>query len=159
MLSETKRVAQLELWRRNRATFFQDKYCSQCQSTVELELHHVDPAKKVDSTIWNWRQERRAAEIAKCIVLCRSCHSELHASQLRRHSTTRRYRLGCRCDECREVYQAKRRNYLARRKLGDVAPASHQPRDNQQTKPYLPRAHRSERFESERNGPNVNVVP
>ena len=59
---------------RRRAEFFSDKRCIACGSVENLELDHIDPSTKVAKVHFNWSQERRDAEIAKCQVLCHDCH-------------------------------------------------------------------------------------
>jgi hypothetical protein len=93
---------------RRRALFFRDRSCEWCGATEELELHHRDPNKKVSHSIWSWGEKRRLAELAKCIVICGPCHRRAHAearrveAELRNpHGTEQRYRLGCRCTDCR----------------------------------------------------------
>jgi hypothetical protein len=44
-----------------------------------LEFHHVDPSTK-DPGYHNWTswtQERAGVELAKCVLLCPTCHSEV----------------------------------------------------------------------------------
>lgn len=57
-----------------RRSFFQDKKCSICASSDNLELDHIDPLTKVSHRIWSWSQPRREAEIAKCRIVCKPCH-------------------------------------------------------------------------------------
>jgi 5-methylcytosine-specific restriction endonuclease McrA len=90
---------------RRRAAFFADKGCTLCGSTEGLEIDHVDPTAKVNHKIWSWSAARREAELAKCRVLCRRCHIDRHAEELRKpltHGTVNGYvRKGCRCTACR----------------------------------------------------------
>lgn len=57
-----------------RAAWFADKYYVRCGSREDLELDHIDPSTKESHNIWSWSEVRRDAEIAKCQVLCKSCH-------------------------------------------------------------------------------------
>src|SRR2546429_2497809 len=50
--------------------------CVKCGSWNDLEVDHVDPAKKVSHRVWSWAEPRRLAELAKCQVLCHDCHGE-----------------------------------------------------------------------------------
>jgi 5-methylcytosine-specific restriction endonuclease McrA len=50
--------------------------CKKCGSWKDLEVDHVDPASKVSHRIWSWSDARRAIELAKCQVLCATCHNE-----------------------------------------------------------------------------------
>jgi hypothetical protein len=105
---EDKRACQRRVVAERRAAFFAGKCCEWCGSTDELQLHHRDRSAKTSHKIWSWSERRRAAEIAKCIVLCRACHERSHAetrrieAELRNpHGTYARYKLGCSCALCR----------------------------------------------------------
>lgn len=93
---------------RRRNAFFADKQCAWCESTERLELHHRDTSKKEAHAIWSWSAARRAAEIAKCIVLCRKCHQRAHGEVRRVEAELRNpcgtmaaYKRGCHCSLCR----------------------------------------------------------
>jgi len=63
-----------------RAEYLADKCCLHCGAGSFLEIHHRDPNQKVDHRhIWHWKQERRLEELAKCDVLCDSCHNQQRA--------------------------------------------------------------------------------
>lgn len=101
---------------KRRAAWFDTQHCAWCDSHDRLELHHVDPKKKVAHAIWSWSEQRRAAEIAKCIVLCQSCHDRAHAEARRIEAelthpcgTIHAYWRGCKCAGC----LAARREYKA----------------------------------------------
>ena len=59
---------------RRAAWFAANGPCQQCGSWENLEVDHVDPTIKVSQNVWTWGEERRAAELAKCQVLCHGCH-------------------------------------------------------------------------------------
>ncbi|URQ04828.1 HNH endonuclease [Streptomyces phage Emma1919] len=59
---------------KRRADFFNGKVCVVCKSQRNLELDHIDPKKKVSHNIWSWSDDKRNKELAKCQVLCNSCH-------------------------------------------------------------------------------------
>lgn len=91
-----------------RAEWMRGQFCEWCRSESDLEVHHRDPSRKVHHAIWSWGEARRATELAKCVVLCRSCHRSAHSgarrveAELRNpHGTRQRYLLGCKCDLCR----------------------------------------------------------
>jgi 5-methylcytosine-specific restriction endonuclease McrA len=70
-------------WLKDRKkVFFKGKKCEKCGSTKNLELHHLDKHKKEDHKIWSWSPARFKKEAAKCKILCRKCHSELHAKEM-----------------------------------------------------------------------------
>lgn len=73
---ERQREYQREWVRSRRDSFFSDKACERCGSTNRLELDHRDPKTKVSHNIWSWSDDRRSKEIAKCQVLCNSCHQD-----------------------------------------------------------------------------------
>jgi hypothetical protein len=116
---EAQREYQRQWVARRRAAFFGDKCCEWCRSTERLELHHRDPSKKESHAIWSWSRARRLAEIAKCIVLCRSCHQRAHGEARRVEAELRNpcgtyaaYKRGCHCVSCRAAnteYERDRR--------------------------------------------------
>lgn len=106
--------------RSRRAEYMHDKQCVVCGSTERLELDHVDRSKKVDHAIWSWTGEKRAAEIAKCQVLCKPCHWEKTKRDMGyglTHGTVWGYdRYVCRCGPCTAAKNAKNRAYRARKR-------------------------------------------
>ena len=78
--------------------------CVRCGSSVDLEVHHLDPTKKLSHRVWSWAALRREAELAGCVVLCGVCHeAETNEGKGRRapHGTLARYQSGCHCSPCR----------------------------------------------------------
>ena len=51
---DDRRKNQRELRRKRRQEFFVDKSCSHCGTKDRLQLHHIDPATKIESWIWHW---------------------------------------------------------------------------------------------------------
>lgn len=92
---------------RRREDFLKDKVCIFCGSIERLELDHIDPKLKISHKIWSWSFERRVIEIAKCRVLCHTCHKKRSDEQLKRdtpHGTISGYHYRkCRCNPCRKV--------------------------------------------------------
>ncbi len=76
--NRTQQRRHQRLWlRRRRAEWLTEHGpCRDCGSDKHLEVHHLDPSQKVSHRIWSWSKERREAELAKCIVLCRKCHNQ-----------------------------------------------------------------------------------
>lgn len=85
--------------------------CAECGSGERLEVDHVDPSTKCfnPARIWSLSEEKRAAELAKCQVLCYACHKEKTRRQRATdppHGTRARYTHGtfrCRCQLCRDA--------------------------------------------------------
>lgn len=106
-----------------RAEWLAGKSCVICGSQEDLQVDHIDPAKKLSHRVWSWSIEKRDAELAKCQVLCRPHHQEKTLRDYSldgvRHGTAGAWRnAGCRCDTCR-AYQARTaREYRARKQLG-----------------------------------------
>lgn len=59
--------------------------CGRSEPEVKLHVDHVDARTKdpdlLESSgrkrsIWDWPNERRNAELAKCVVRCEECHTE-----------------------------------------------------------------------------------
>lgn len=103
---EAKRAYQREWMRKRRETYFKDKSCAHCGTTKRLELDHIEREGKVTHAIWSWTQTRRDEELAKCQVLCESCHMVKTIEQMDRspHGTHNRYVSGCRCAPCKTAH-------------------------------------------------------
>lgn len=39
-----------------------------------MQVDHADASTKVSHNVWSWAEERREAELAKCVVRCQPCH-------------------------------------------------------------------------------------
>lgn len=92
--------------RPRRLAWLSGKTCHLCGSSEDLHLHHVNRADKVGHSIWTWSEERREKEIAKCIPLCKKCHTEHHRIERMKHGLSAYSRRGCRCDVCRAAKSA-----------------------------------------------------
>jgi hypothetical protein len=114
---EKQRQFQRDWLQRRRNDFFQDKRCVRCGNPDELQLDHVDRDRKVSHRIWSWSKERRDAEIAKCQVLCRTCHQLKTTHEVygpRKHGPLTMYQHGkCRCQLCREANRLKMARWRA----------------------------------------------
>ncbi len=91
--------------------------CQRCGSWTDLEVDHIDPATKVSHAVWSWSKPRRMRELAKCQVLCRTCHQEKSTGALRVFSpcgSRQSYNKGCHCSLCR----AAQSEYHRRRRAG-----------------------------------------
>ena len=62
--------------------------CSVCgynKNSSALDLHHVNPKDKSFAldlrSLSNRTQSKIDAEVNKCVLMCRNCHSELHNPQ------------------------------------------------------------------------------
>lgn len=122
---EKQREYQRQWVAKRRAEFFADKQCVQCDSNVDLELDHIDPNLKISHNIWSWSKVRQEEEIAKCQILCKDCHEEKTAieNSIRNggkpHGSSQRYKIGCRCNDCKFNWNEKKRlNRLKRKALG-----------------------------------------
>lgn len=62
--------------------------CANCGFWGELQIDHIDGNEKVSHRIWSWSAKRREAELQKCQVLCRLCHSIKTAREHREMFTT-----------------------------------------------------------------------
>ncbi len=78
MSARTERIAQ------RKAEWFATRPCVRCGATEQLQVDHIDPAQKDPrlrtkqsrgfGPVWEWSEERRARELAKCQSICRPCH-------------------------------------------------------------------------------------
>lgn len=70
------------IWIANRrADYLKDKSCINCGSTEFLEIDHIEPDEKISHKVFSWSEARRAAELAKCQILCNMCHMEKTLSE------------------------------------------------------------------------------
>lgn len=79
--------------------------CIQCGSMNNLEFDHIDPSTKsyTIARIYTHSEVKFQTELAKCQLLCESCHKEKHASQAP-CGTDARYSAGCRCADCKKAH-------------------------------------------------------
>jgi hypothetical protein len=85
--------------------------CTKCGSTENLQFDHVSrELKKFTITShWNRSQAELQEELAKCQLLCQSCHLEKTKSELGvPHGGGKGGKHGCKCDPCR----LKRNEYM-----------------------------------------------
>lgn len=102
---------------KRRNDWLADKCCVKCGSLENLEVDHIDrTAKKYPvASLWGMSLDNlnRIAELAKCQVLCHSCHIEKTWSkdfQRAKCGTPSGYKK-CKCDACREAATIDRRKY------------------------------------------------
>lgn len=96
--------------------------CVRCGSTEGLELDHIDPTTKTLAVgkLWSVSLSRYEAEIVKCQLLCRACHSVKSvedsgkASARGQHGTPSSYRY-CKCALCRAANTAYMQEYRKRK--------------------------------------------
>jgi hypothetical protein len=111
---ETRARALAKVLRRREQWVSENGPCIKCSSSHDLHVHHRDPTQKVSHRIWSYRAAKRAAELAKCEVLCRACHSATHSLLTRKAHGIGGYRRGCRCDVCRAARSAQCARYRER---------------------------------------------
>lgn len=111
------------LQKRRRAWIKKHGPCK-CGSRKSLEVDHIDRTTKVSHRVWSWRQERRDAELAKCEVKCKKCHTAKSGREvgllLRKpliHGTRNAYdTYQCRCEVCKSAYAKYRASLPYRNK-------------------------------------------
>jgi hypothetical protein len=69
--------------RRQTALDARGNACQRCRATDRLEFHHRDPSEKVSHRIFSRRWEVIHQELAKCDLLCSTCHLEYTKPMLR----------------------------------------------------------------------------
>lgn len=118
--TEETRKRDLENRKLRRLAWLNENGPCRCGSRENLEVHHTDPALKKDHNVWSWSEDRRIAELAKCIPLCRECHKKEtneYVSKLFKvkpedikHGTYGAYhKHHCQCIPCRDFYKIWRR--------------------------------------------------
>jgi hypothetical protein len=94
--------------------------CVVCGATVDLQIDHVDRSTKAFDigTWWSLRWTTIVEELRKCQCLCRKHHQEKTLRELtgpREHGTWAAWRRAkCRCQVCRDFFNAYRRELRAR---------------------------------------------
>jgi len=89
--------------------------CARCGSDEDLEVDHIDKNEKIDHKVWSWAEERMLAELSKCQVLCKKCHTTktVTEGQQPKHGTQNMYQYyKCRCTECVKAKVAANKKYL-----------------------------------------------
>lgn len=80
--------------------------CKKCGTWENLEIDHIDPSqKKLNAAqLWSRKKEFREAELAKCQVLCKSCHFEKTTEENKKfgHGTPTKYE-NCFCVICNQM--------------------------------------------------------
>ena len=118
---EAKLAYQREWIRKRREAWIQENGpCAKCGSSEDLQCDHVDPKEKElePAALWGMspKNPKRVVELAKCQVLCYSCHREKSNDELREwntkpimHGTVSAYfHKGCRCVACKRAYSKYR---------------------------------------------------
>ena len=88
--------------------------CQDCGSEENLTVHHEDPTQKESHRVWSWTKERRDKELAKCVVLCRTCHKERHFPF---NHGSRGYSAGCKCIICKKAHSEYQKKWKASKKI------------------------------------------
>ncbi len=96
--------------------------CVHCGSDQNLEFDHIDPSTKEFTIAIGWSSTQLDAEVAKCQLLCKSCHltktkENKEHGKILKHGTEWMYsKHKCRCESCKEAFRsAKRKRYHARK--------------------------------------------
>lgn len=104
--------------RRAKAIEYLGSKCTSCESTVALEIDHIDPSSKsLDlGRCYSYSEAIFWAEIQKCQLLCKKCHIEKtivergHKVARGTHGTLSSYRY-CKCDKCKAAKAQYTREY------------------------------------------------
>lgn len=80
---QKQRDYQRKWYAARREKYLDGKTCEWCGSDEYLEIHHLNPEEKDSHRIFSWSDERIRKELAKCIILCRTCHFHAHGKMER----------------------------------------------------------------------------
>lgn len=97
--------------RRREAAEFLGGRCVDCGVTENLEFDHIDPKTKLFtlSKGWNRPEKEFWAEVRKCVLRCRPCHSERSWERASvPHGGGASGRRNCSCAACRQ----RKREYM-----------------------------------------------
>ena len=105
--------------RRQKAIEMLGGCCVNCRSQDRLEFDHIDPATKaIDlARLWSHKWEKIHIELAKCQLLCFTCHKEktLAVYPDRVHGSYLMYNKGkCRCKPCKDANAERTKEYNSR---------------------------------------------
>jgi hypothetical protein len=90
-----------------------------------LEFDHINNDREDDkhklSLMWNCSWDEIVAELEKCQLLCRSCHSkksmrERGFKDVSGHGKVSMYSHGCRCRECKDANNEYKKNWSRTRR-------------------------------------------
>jgi len=86
--------------------------CAQCGATEDLEFDHVDPALKWKHRIWSYSWKRINEELAKCQLLCATCHEAKTIAFISTAGGTwktrkNHHKKGCGCRSCQAMRSAE----------------------------------------------------
>jgi 5-methylcytosine-specific restriction endonuclease McrA len=103
---------------RGEAISFLGGKCVVCCTSENLQLDHIDhTTKEIEvSRLLSVSLKRFWAEVKKCQILCRKCHSDKTLKDLGKkkakgvHGTISSYRY-CKCEECREAAKENMKKY------------------------------------------------
>lgn len=93
--------------------------CVECGSAEGLQFHHRDRGAKafvITTRLATRAKAALQAELAKCELLCGSCH-KAHHPRAGICGTDAEYSSGCRCAECKAAHSLDCRNRQSRRRL------------------------------------------
>jgi hypothetical protein len=101
--------------------------CVRCGSNKNLQFDHITPEGKVNeiSSMLTTKLEVFLEEIKKCQLLCYGCHLEktlengdlIHNRQTWSHGLNGYINHKCRCEVCKEIYGAYRKERWKKDKL------------------------------------------
>ena len=57
--------------------------CNRCGSNENLHVHHIDPSTRIATNIFSINIKDMEEELIGCIVLCHSCHVDIHTEMKR----------------------------------------------------------------------------
>lgn len=118
---EKAREYQREWLRQRRKDMLTGKSCVRCGTFDDLEFDHIDPTTKdpklrnSSGIVWSWSKVRLMKELAKCQVLCGTCHqakTNVDRGQGLVHGSRNGYDYyRCRCQPCTTASTQKVNEY------------------------------------------------
>ena len=107
--------------RRDKAIQILGGKCALYGAVEDLEIDHIDPASKALDLARQWGVPwgQYAAELAKCQLLCHSCHKRKSDAEQTKtvHGTLAMYNRGaCRCPACSLAKRSYMRGYMRKRR-------------------------------------------
>jgi len=91
--------------------------CAECGTKENLEVDHIAPSEKTFNLAkkFSYSLEVWEKELAKCQLLCTTCHKQKHSSTAV-CGTPQKYWRGCRCVDCTKANAEYNRAYRESKK-------------------------------------------
>lgn len=100
--------------RRDAAINLLGNKCTKCGTSRDLEIDHILPEDKKIKLSNFWTSKDFWKELKKCQLLCKNHHLEKTVADSIIHGSVSRYRKGCRCEPCSDIFKVRTKEHRDR---------------------------------------------